>query len=145
MTTHKPVRVRKARRAAPCPACCRLVLVGELIASVRGGPFMCASHVTRKQAGNIPVELGTGYPEPHGVMPAYGLFARHVRDLELANVSVSFARDDFRPAIECADVDGLEMDNFKAQLAKGVPAAKFEKVSGLVIINSPALKKHWWQ
>ena len=48
----KPVRVRKARRSGPCPVCRRLVLVGQLIASVRGGPFMCVSHVTMKQAGN---------------------------------------------------------------------------------------------
>ncbi len=96
---------------------------------------------TRKQVGNIPMELGTGYPEPHGVMPAYGLFARHIRDLELANVSVSFARDDFRPAIECADVDGLEMDNFKAQLAPGVPAAVLAAdVRGITIRNSPVLE-----
>jgi hypothetical protein len=48
----KPVRVRKARHSGTCPECRRLVMVGQLIASVRGGPFMCASHVTRKQAGN---------------------------------------------------------------------------------------------
>lgn len=43
----KPVRVRKARRSGRYPVCRRLVLVGELIASVRGGPFMCITHVTR--------------------------------------------------------------------------------------------------
>ena len=48
MTSPKRVRVRKARRSGTCPVCRRLVLVGELIASVRGGPFMCISHVTRK-------------------------------------------------------------------------------------------------
>jgi hypothetical protein len=40
-------------------------------------------------------------------------------------------------------VDGLEIDNFKAQVAEDVPAAKFEKVSGLVIRDSPGLEKHW--
>jgi hypothetical protein len=44
----KRVRVRKARRAGACPRCGRLVHVGELIASVGGGPFMCISHVTRE-------------------------------------------------------------------------------------------------
>ena len=48
MTSRKPVRVRKARRSGPCPACRRLVLVGELIASVGGAPFVCISHVTRE-------------------------------------------------------------------------------------------------
>ncbi|MGH3218972.1 MAG: hypothetical protein ACRDPY_09740 [Streptosporangiaceae bacterium] len=43
----KRVRVRKARRSGTCPRCHRLVLVGELIASVRGSPFMCIAHVTR--------------------------------------------------------------------------------------------------
>jgi len=82
---------------------------------------------TAEQAAQVPAELGTGYPEPRGIMPAYGLFARHVKDLELANINVSFAKDDFRPAIECLDVNGLEIDNFKAQLAGGVAASKFEK------------------
>jgi polygalacturonase len=40
----------------------------------------------------LPKELGTNYPEPGriGIMPAYGLFARHVKDLELANITTSF-------------------------------------------------------
>jgi polygalacturonase len=95
---------------------------------------------TREQAGRVPKELGTRYPEPSGVMPAYGLFARHVRDLELANIHTSFETEDLRPAIECVDVDGLEIDNFKAQLADGVPAAKFDSVKNVVIRNSPALE-----
>jgi polygalacturonase len=96
---------------------------------------------TKEQANLVTKELGTGYPEPTSVMPAYGLFARHVKDLELANITFSFAKDDFRPAIECVDVSGLEIDNFKAQLAEGVAAAKFENVSGVVIRNSPVLER----
>jgi polygalacturonase len=96
---------------------------------------------TTNDAALVPAELGTGYPEPRGVMPAYGLFARHVKDLELANINFSFEKDDFRPAIECADVNGLEIDNFKAQLADGVAASKFDNVSGVVIRNSPVLEK----
>jgi hypothetical protein len=48
LTTRKPVRVRKARRSGTCPECRRLVLVGELIASVNGGAFICISHITRQ-------------------------------------------------------------------------------------------------
>jgi polygalacturonase len=95
---------------------------------------------TTNDAALVPLELGTGYPEPRGVMPAYGLFARHVKGLELANINVSFLKDDFRPAIECLDVNGLEIDNFKAQLASGVAASKFEGVTGQVIRNSPMLQ-----
>jgi hypothetical protein len=54
---------------------------------------------------------------------------------------MSFESDDLRPAIVCDDVDGLEIDNFKAQIAEGVPAARFEAVKRLVIRNSPVLMK----
>ena len=96
---------------------------------------------TKEEAARTPKELGTGYPEPRnvGVMPAYGLFARHVRDLELANIRVSFEKDDWRPAISCLDVDGLEIDNLKAQVAEGVTPANFDGVKRLVVRNSPVL------
>ncbi len=96
---------------------------------------------TKENADRNPPELGNGYPEPSrlGVMPAYGLFARHVRDLELANLHVSFEKEDLRPAMVCSDVDGLAIDNFKAELAEGVPAARFDGIRDLVVRNSPVL------
>ena len=98
---------------------------------------------TKADALRDPPELGTGYPEPShtGPMPAYGLFARHVRDLELANIRVSFEKEDLRPALICVDVDGLEIDNFRAQLAPEVPPAKFEAVKRMTIRNSPVLRE----
>jgi hypothetical protein len=90
-------------------------------------------------ASRVPPELGTGYPEPGGTMPAYGLFARHVSGLELANIQVSYLNEDLRPAMVCVDVNGLEIDNFKAQIAGGVAAASFDNVEGLVVRNSPVL------
>jgi hypothetical protein len=49
----KPIRVRKARRSGPCPICRHLVLVGQLIVSVRG-PWHCLSRVTSQQIGGPP-------------------------------------------------------------------------------------------
>lgn len=97
---------------------------------------------TRENAARVPPELGTGYPEPVriGVMPAYAVFARHVRDLELANIRASFDKEDLRPAMVCVDVDGLEIDNFKAQVGSGVPAARFDSVKRLTVRNSPVLE-----
>ena len=96
---------------------------------------------TANDAAINPKELGTGYPEPGkiGTLPAYGVYARHVKGLELANINVSFETNDFRPAMACVDVDGLEVDNFKAQLAPGVPAAMLDAVTNAVIRNSPVL------
>jgi polygalacturonase len=98
---------------------------------------------TAADAALVPKELGTGYPEPGkmGTLPAYGVFARHVHDLELANINVSFATNDLRPAAAFADINGLEIDNFKPQVADGVPAAVLgSDIQGLVIRNSPLLE-----
>ena len=56
----KPVRVRKARHSGRCPRCGQWVLVGALIASVRGGPFMCIAHVSREDTdgkGTITMQI----------------------------------------------------------------------------------------
>jgi polygalacturonase len=99
---------------------------------------------TAKDAAITPKELGTGYPEPGkiGTLPAYGIYARHVRDLELANIRVSFLTNDLRPAAVFFDVQSLEIDNFKPQVANGIQAAVFaDNVGGISILNSPALQK----
>jgi len=96
---------------------------------------------TQADAALHPKELATGYPEPHGTMPAYGIFARHVRDLELANIHFSFISKDLRPAASFTDVDGLDIDNMQAQLEQGVPGAVFAPdVKNLAIRDSPALE-----
>ncbi len=95
-------------------------------------------------AAIVPKELGTGYPEPGkiGVLPAYGIYARHVNGLELANITVTFQNPDYRPAASFSDVQHLEIDNFKPQLTAGVPAAIFaDDVTDKVIRNSPTLEK----
>ncbi|HEY3762488.1 MAG TPA: glycoside hydrolase family 28 protein [Verrucomicrobiae bacterium] len=97
---------------------------------------------TAKDAARQIKELGIIYPEPSrlGILPAYGVFARHVKDLELANISTSFKTNDLRSAMICSDVNGLQIDNFRPQVADGVTPAKFNNVTGLEIRNSPALE-----
>ena len=89
-------------------------------------------------------ELGKGYPEISflkTVVPAYGLYARHVKNLELDNITVEYKNEDRRPPMMCIDVDGLEINNFKAKVADGVQAAKFESVKRLLVYRSPVLNK----
>jgi polygalacturonase len=98
---------------------------------------------SQADAAKIPKELGTGYPEPGklGTLPAYGLYARHVRDLELANINLSFEANDERPAAVFADVDGLDIDHLQPQAADDVAAAVFENdVKNLAVRNSPLIK-----
>ena len=81
----------------------------------------------------------TGYPEPSGTMPGYGIFARHVKGLELANITFGFDTEDLRPALVGVDLDGVEIDNLKAQLAGGLPAARWENVQHITVRNSPVI------
>ncbi len=106
----------------------------------------CKGGGTAKDAAINPKELGTGYPDPRhiGTLPAYGVYARHVKGLELANVNVGFSSDELRPAAFFADVRDLEIDNFKPQVSAGVQAAVFaDGMNGVTVRNSPALSdKH---
>jgi hypothetical protein len=91
-----------------------------------------------------PKELGTGYPEPRrlGMLPAYGVYARHVKDLELANITLNCLTNDLRPAAWFADIQGLELDNLKADMVSGVRAAVYaDSVQDLSVRNSPGFEK----
>jgi hypothetical protein len=55
---------------------------------------------------------------------------------------VNFVTNDLRPGAAFADIQGLDIDDFKPQLAPGVKAAVFaDDVRDLTIRNSPALDK----
>lgn len=97
---------------------------------------------TRSDAALKPPELGPNYPEPGkiGTLPAYGIFARHIRYLEISNVRMDFKTTDFRPAAVFEDIIGLEVSGFKPQVVAGVDAATYSNnVEGFTIYNSPAL------
>jgi polygalacturonase len=99
---------------------------------------------TAEEAAVVPREPGDIYPEPKrlGTMPAYGIFARHVKGLELANIHTDFETNDLRPAASFTDVDGLDIDNFKPQVAAGVKPAVFANdVKNLTVRNSPAIRR----
>ena len=96
---------------------------------------------TAKEAAETAKELGTNYPEPKRV-PAYGVFARHVNDLELSNVTTSFTKTDLRPAAIFADINGLELDNFKPQVAEGVSAVVTSPDVGPIILRDSAVTLH---
>jgi len=69
------------------------------------------------------------YPEPtlFGILPAYGIYARHVKGLAIDNLSVRFKVQDERPAVVLDDVDNAVFQNFSADIKPGVPV--FVKVT----------------
>lgn len=77
---------------------------------------------------NIP-EMPREYPEPSlfGILPAYGMYARHVNGLTVSNVSFKFKVEDARPAVVLDDVSTAKFTDFTAQVKSGVPV--FVKVT----------------
>lgn len=101
-------------------------------------------HITYKGGGtkaqgerDFP-ELERGYPEPFllGVNPAFGIFIRHVKGLELSNISFETTKPDLRPIMICEDVDGLEIDKLKAPVVNGIIPYVLKDVKRLSIKNS---------
>jgi hypothetical protein len=71
---------------------------------------------------NIP-ELPFLYPENgmFGLLPAYGIWARHVTGLTVNNVSLSLLAPDTRPAVVLDDVSDAVFQGFTADTASGAP------------------------
>ena len=98
---------------------------------------------TLEDAAIKPRELGNGYPEPYkiGTLPAYGIFVRHVKNLELANIITKFETIDKRPAAMFSDIQGLDIDNLKLQTADGVKNILLaDDVKGVNIRNTTLTK-----
>jgi polygalacturonase len=74
---------------------------------------------TPAQARRDPPERADQYPEPDmfGDLPAKGVFARHVRNLDLSHIELTTDAPDARPAFWLADVDGAEV--FDARIPPG--------------------------
>jgi len=66
-------------------------------------------------------EFEKDYPEPFrwGIMPSYGFFVRHVKNLKMHDVQMSFMKDEPRPAFILDDVKGVIMYDVQAQIALG--------------------------
>ena len=72
---------------------------------------------------NVPEQV-CSYPEPSifGILPAYGLYARHVEDLTVKNLRLTFRTEDGRPAVVLDDVADAAFAGFSADVAPHVPA-----------------------
>jgi polygalacturonase len=77
---------------------------------------------------NVP-EMPREYPEPSifGILPSYGVYARHVDGLTMANVNIHFKVEDERPAVVLDDVQNATFSGFSASVKAGVPV--FVKVT----------------
>lgn len=67
-------------------------------------------------------EQGTNYPEPKfaGRTPAYGLYARHVDGLYVNDLTFTYDRPDYRPAVVLDDVNDAVIRGLRAPVEQGV-------------------------
>ena len=93
---------------------------------------------TAKQALQHVPELAAVYPEKawFGILPAYGLYARHIKNMTLNNVSFDFISPEMRPSMFFLDAIGLEFFHFEAKAPDNhTSLIKFEDVSDVLFQN----------
>lgn len=75
---------------------------------------------------NVP-EMPAVYPEPSnwGILPAYGLYARHVEGLTVENLTLSWKVKDERHAIVLDDAAKVKLTGISASVADGQSTAAF--------------------
>jgi polygalacturonase len=88
---------------------------------------------TAEEAAREVPEMESGYPEPDlfGVLPAWGLFARHVGDLVVRGMDLRTDEDDRRPAIILDDVAGAGFSEVQLSSTPGVPLWSLADVTDL--------------
>ena len=81
------------------------------------------------------------YPEPSmfGVLPSYGLFIRHAKNITVRDVEIGFMKEDGRPAVVLWDVAGIEFDHLSSQKSASAPLFMLRDVTGLAIRNSAGI------
>ncbi|HZG26426.1 MAG TPA: glycoside hydrolase family 28 protein, partial [Chitinophagaceae bacterium] len=77
------------------------------------------------------------YPEPQkmGVMPAYGFFIRHAKNITLNNVDVSYLGKETRPPFVIEAVKDIEIRDVKAHTVSGSPLFLLKDIEDLDIKN----------
>jgi parallel beta-helix repeat protein len=89
---------------------------------------------TAAQAARDVPELEKAYPEPSnfGVLPSWGLFARHVTNLQVRGVELRALTADARPAVTLEDVHGVRFTDALISGAGVRPRWSLKNVSGLL-------------
>ena len=91
-----------------------------------------------ESAREIP-ELPEKYPESgmFGVLPAYGFYCRHVKNLKFHNVQLRTAKADLRHALVCDGVAGLWLDGLDPECTpRGGPILCLKQIQGAMIRGS---------
>ena len=80
----------------------------------------------------VPEHVET-YPEPAkmGIMPAYGFFIRHAKNIRLSNVNIHYLGDEVRPPFVLDQVEDVDFFRVNAQRVEGKPLMELSDVVGV--------------
>jgi len=110
------------------------VMLGDIRIAYQGGG-------TAADAALEPPEKERDYPEPDmfGNIPAYGLYARHVKGLAARDIHFSLEKPDARPALRLDDVSGADLDHLVLPPRAGAALFSLRSVRDFVLRNSPGI------
>lgn len=95
---------------------------------------------TAEQAGVAVPEAIDKYPEVKTfgpTIPAYGIWARHVKGLVLNNITFHLKSNDLRPVLVCEDGQHIAVNNWKIpETVGGTSIIRLRQVDGAVINNA---------
>jgi polygalacturonase len=108
-----------------------LTLSHILVDYVGGGSAAAGARVVPEQADD--------YPEPwrHGIIPAWGLWARHVKNLAVDHIDLRTERPDLRAAVILDDVGEARFDTCRLPPGTTAPAFVLRRVAGFALRGSP--------
>ena len=83
-----------------------------------------------------------GYPEPssHGIIPAYGLYISHAKNVSIDHVQFETIEEDKRPVIVLKDVDGVEFSEMKVDKSADAPYFVLKGVKDFSVRNFSGVK-----
>lgn len=97
---------------------------------------------SKEMAATSVPEFEKRYPDPNkfGVIPAYGFFIRHVKNIVMHDVTIGFLNDDQRPPFILNEVNGAVFRYVTVQKVKEAPVFVLDKVNDLTIQNCKGVK-----
>ena len=102
--------------------------------------IMLAGGGNAENARQVVPEAVNQYPEVKTfgpLVPAYGIWARHVQGLKLLNVSFTLDSNDVRPALVCEDVKDVAVSGWKVPPTSGAESIiRLENVDKASISNN---------
>jgi len=93
---------------------------------------------TKEQAQRDVPEYENDYPEPSrfGTIPSWGMFARHVKGLDVNNVEMGLMKDDLRPAFILDHVKSAEFNFLKVPRVQDVSTFVLKHVEDFTVYRS---------